>query len=36
VTNVLRADLFKDIDPERLAIANDVLSQILNRFDALR
>ena len=36
VTNALRADLLKDIDPERLAITVETLSQILLRLDELR
>ena len=36
VTNALRADLLKDIDPERLAITIDTLSQILVRLDEMR
>lgn len=36
VTNILRADLLKDIDPQKLAVCLDVLSQILRRLDQLR
>jgi MarR family transcriptional regulator for hemolysin len=36
ITNVLRADLLKDIDPERLAITIDTLGLILSRLDEMR
>ena len=36
ITNVLRADVLRDIDPERLAICVDVLTQILKRLDEMR
>ena len=36
ITNVLRADLLKDIDPERLAITIDTLGLILARLDEMR
>jgi MarR family transcriptional regulator for hemolysin len=36
ITNALRADVLRDIDPERLAICVDVLTQILKRLDEMR
>lgn len=36
ITNVLRTDLLKDIDPEHLAVTVDTLTQILRRLDEMR
>jgi MarR family transcriptional regulator for hemolysin len=36
VTNVLRADLLKDIDPRKLAITIETLTQVLRRLDEMR
>lgn len=36
ITNALRADLLKDIDPEKLAITIDTLGLILSRLDEMR
>lgn len=36
ITNTLRADLLQDIDPDRLAITIETLSQILRRLDEMR
>jgi MarR family transcriptional regulator for hemolysin len=36
ITNTLRADLLRDIDPERLAITIDTLGLILTRLDEMR
>ena len=36
ITNVLRADLLKDIEPEKLMITIDTLTQILRRLDEMR
>ncbi len=36
ITNVLRADLLRNIDPERLAITIDTLGLILTRLDEMR
>jgi MarR family transcriptional regulator for hemolysin len=36
ITNGLRADVLRDIEPERLAICVDVLTQILKRLDEMR
>jgi len=36
ITNTLRSDVLRDIEPERLAICVDVLTQILKRLDEMR
>ena len=36
VTNVLRAELLNDIDPEKLTVFLEVLAQILRRLDQMR
>lgn len=36
VTNRLREELLRDIDPDKLAVANEVLGQILGKLDAMR
>lgn len=36
ITNVVRADLLKGIDPDRLAVTIDTLSLILRRLDEMR
>ena len=36
VTNGLREELLRDIDPGKLAVANDVLAQILRKLDDMR
>jgi DNA-binding MarR family transcriptional regulator len=36
ITNTLRADLFDDIEPEKLAITLETLSRILRRLDEMR
>lgn len=36
ITNVLRADLLRDIDPAKLVVALEVMSHILQRLDEMR
>ena len=36
ITNALRHEVLHDIDPERLAVTIDVLSQVLRRLDEIR